>query len=170
MSAGPVLEGRLVRLRPGDESDIAALMALFEDPTVLPWWKAHDESGVREHLDSTEEVGWVIEADGAVVGWIEAWEEDEADFRHGGIDIACVQGVHGTGVGPEAVTLARDWLMTAKEHHRVTIDPALSNRRAIAAYHKLGFRTVGVMRRYERSADGTWRDGLLMEFVAGIDD
>jgi aminoglycoside 6'-N-acetyltransferase len=31
----------------------------------------------------------------------------------------------------------------------------------------VGFRTVGVMRQYERSADGNWHDGLLMELLAG---
>ena len=30
----------------------------------------------------------------------------------------------------------------------------------------LGFLPVGIMRRYERGADGTWRDGLLMDLLA----
>ena len=29
-----------------------------------------------------------------------------------------------------------------------------------------GFRDVGVMRRYERANDGTWRDSLLMDLLA----
>ena len=51
-------------------------------------------------------------------------------------------------------------------HHRVIIDPAVENERAIHVYEKLGFRRVGVMRRYERGADGEWHDGLLMELLA----
>ena len=51
-------------------------------------------------------------------------------------------------------------------HHRLTIDPAAANTRAIRAYEKAGFRAVGVMRRYERAPDGTWRDGLLMDLLA----
>ena len=31
---------------------------------------------------------------------------------------------------------------------------------------KVGFRPVGVMRRYERGPDGEWHDGLLMELLA----
>jgi hypothetical protein len=50
-------------------------------------------------------------------------------------------------------------------HHRLTIDPAASNARAIAAYAKVGFRPVGIMRQYERGPDGTWHDGLLMELL-----
>jgi len=30
----------------------------------------------------------------------------------------------------------------------------------------VGFRPVGVMRRYERGADGTFHDGLLMDLLA----
>lgn len=30
----------------------------------------------------------------------------------------------------------------------------------------VGFRPVGVMRRYERGADGDWHDGLLMDLLA----
>ena len=44
--------------------------------------------------------------------------------------------------------------------------PALENERAVHVYEKLGFRRVGVMRRYERGADGAWHDGLLTELLA----
>jgi aminoglycoside 6'-N-acetyltransferase len=38
----------------------------------------------------------------------------------------------------------------------------------VRAYEKAGFRRVGVMRGYERDADGAgWHDGLLMELVSG---
>ena len=30
----------------------------------------------------------------------------------------------------------------------------------------VGFRPVGVMRRYERGPDGTWHDGMLMDLLA----
>ena len=39
------------------------------------------------------------------------------------------------------------------------------NARAIGSYRKVGFRDVGVMRRYERANDGTWRDSLLMDLL-----
>jgi RimJ/RimL family protein N-acetyltransferase len=47
----------------------------------------------------------------------------------------------------------------------ITIDPAAANQRAIRCYSAVGFRPVGVMRRYERGADGSFHDGLLMELV-----
>ena len=59
-------------------------------------------------------------------------------------------------------------LIDERGHHRITIDPAATNAAAIRAYEKVGFRRVGVMRSYERDADGRdWHDGLLMELLAG---
>jgi aminoglycoside 6'-N-acetyltransferase len=57
-------------------------------------------------------------------------------------------------------------LIDERGHHRLTIDPAADNVRAIAAYSKLGFRPVGVLRAYQRMPDGRWVDGLLMDLLA----
>jgi len=51
-------------------------------------------------------------------------------------------------------------------HRRLTVDPAALNARAVHVYEKLGFRPVGVLRQYERVADGSRRDALLMELLA----
>jgi aminoglycoside 6'-N-acetyltransferase len=61
--------------------------------------------------------------------------------------------------------LAR-FLIEDRGHHRLTIDPAAANERAIRAYEKVGFRKVGLLRRYQYYPDGTWQDGLLMELLA----
>jgi aminoglycoside 6'-N-acetyltransferase len=57
------------------------------------------------------------------------------------------------------------FLFDERGHHRITIDPAAANSRAIATYEKVGFRPVGVMRGYERGEDGTYHDGLLMDLL-----
>lgn len=74
-------------------------------------------------------------------------------------------GSWGRGFGPEAISAVVDHLCSARGHHRIVIDPAVSNARAISAYSKVGFRPVGVMQAYERGEDGTFHDGLLMELV-----
>ena len=56
-------------------------------------------------------------------------------------------------------------LFDERGHHRITIDPAAANTRAIRCYEAVGFERVGVMRQYERGDDGTWRDGLLLELL-----
>ena len=93
-------------------------------------------------------------------------EEEEPDYRHASLDIALAAAHQGRGLGPEAMRLAIEHMIEARGHHRFTIDPAAANERAIRAYAAVGFRPVGVMRRYERALDGTWRDGLLMDLLA----
>ncbi len=68
-------------------------------------------------------------------------------------------------IGPDAIRLVARHLFDVRGHHRLTIDPAVANIRAIRAYEKVGFRPVGVMRRYERGTDGEWHDGLLLDLL-----
>ena len=62
--------------------------------------------------------------------------------------------------------MAIDHLADARGHHRFTIDPAADNERAVRCYAAVGFKPVGVLRRYWRGPDGLWRDGLLMDMLA----
>ena len=51
-------------------------------------------------------------------------------------------------------------------HHRLVIDPAADNEPAVRCHTGVGFRPVGIMRRYERDADGVgWHDGLLTDLL-----
>jgi aminoglycoside 6'-N-acetyltransferase len=123
-----------------------------------------DEAGLREIADDPG--AYCIVDAGEVAGLIQYYEEDEPDYRHAGMDIALRSDHHGRGLGREAlVTLAR-YLIDVRGHHRLVIDPAAANERAIASYRRVGFRPVGIMRRYERGPDGTWHDGLLMDLLA----
>ena len=67
--------------------------------------------------------------------------------------------------GHSALRLAIDHLVAEHGHHRFTIDPEAGNEVAIRCYEAVGFKPVGLMRRYSRRADGTWVDGLLMELI-----
>ena len=97
---------------------------------------------------------------------IQFHEETTPDFRHAGIDIFLASECHGQGLGADAVrTLARH-LFGERGHHRVTIDPAAANERAIRCYERVGFRRVGIMRRYWRDPGGEWQDGLLLDLLA----
>lgn len=111
-----------------------------------------------------------VEADGTVVGYVQWYEEADPEYRHAGIDVALHPAVFGRGIGPTVVRLLLDWLVESRGHHRVVIDPAAHNRRAVAAYAKAGFREVGVMRRHWWDhVEDRWSDGLLMEWVAPED-
>jgi aminoglycoside 6'-N-acetyltransferase len=162
------LQGVLVRLRPATGDDVSRLAAIRGTPEVHDRWRGGDDmvAAVEEDLAEDDVVGYVIELDDQVVGWIQWGAEDDPDYRHANLDIYVDPSVHGRGVGTDAVrTLARH-LIVDHGHHRLVIDPAADNAAAIRCYGKVGFRPVGVMRRYERSADGTWHDGLLMDLLA----
>ncbi|HEX6424136.1 MAG TPA: GNAT family protein [Acidimicrobiales bacterium] len=162
------LHGAAVRLRPPAPGDVARLAAIRCTPEVLERWLGGDDlvAAVESDIADPDVTGYVIELDGQVVGWIQWEAEDDPDYRHAGIDLYVDPAVHGRGVGTDAVrTLARH-LIDDQGHHRLVIDPAADNAAAIRCYSKVGFRPVGVMRRYERGPDGTWHDGLLMDLLA----
>ena len=153
-------------LRPLARGDEAALRRILATPAVRRWWDEPDED--FPWTDDPEATRLTIEVDGAVAGLIQFSEELEPKYRHAGIDLFLDPGLHGRGLGTEAVRRVVRHLIDDRGHHRITIDPATANVAAIRAYEKAGFRSVGVMRRSERDADGGgWHDSLLMELLAG---
>jgi aminoglycoside 6'-N-acetyltransferase len=164
------LAGSRVRLLPAAAEHVPAFAAILADPSVARWWMAVDpESDARKLVEPEDEdvVAWAIEAVGAVVGVIQAWEEPDPEYRHAGVDLARAGPYQGRGLGPDAIRVVVRWLFEERGHHRVVIDPAAANVNAIRAYAKVGFRPVGVMRDYERGVDGAWHDGLLMDLLRG---
>ena len=162
------LVGASVVLRPLVATDADRVLSILRHPEVAAWWGAYDEARVQSDFFAVvpEQATFMIEHDGAVVGVIQCYEELEPDYKHASIDVSLAGEVLGRGLGADAVrTLAR-FLISERGHHRLTIDPAASNTRAIRCYQKVGFKAVGVMRSYERGIDGTWHDGLLMDLLA----
>jgi len=149
------------------EADLAPLAGLFEVPEVAEWWPGENLGRLAARLtEAGGGVGLMIEVEGRPIGFIQYFEESDPDYRHASIDIVVHPDWCDRGLGTDAVrTLARH-LFDDCGHHRLTIDPAIVNARAIASYRKVGFRDVGVMRRYERANDGTWRSSLLMDLLA----
>jgi aminoglycoside 6'-N-acetyltransferase len=165
--ARPTLAGDRVRIRPGRPDDVEPLRAILAEPTVTCWWgepDPADEIAADLRGDSCS-VLLVIEIDGQVAGGIQFVEENTPMYRHAGIDIFVTGRHHDRGVGTEAVGLLARFLCEQRGHHRLTIDPAAANQRAIRCYEKVGFRRVGVLRRYERGPDGQFHDGLLMDLL-----
>jgi len=162
------LSGDGIELRAATEDDVAALVAIRSTPEVQAQWRGTDlESELYDDLASPDLHVYVIEDDsGTIIGAIQWEAETDPEYRHAGIDIYIDPAHHNKGRCTEAVrTLAR-YLFEVEGHHRLTIDPAADNAPAIRCYRKVGFRTVGVMRRYERDATGEWHDGLLMELLS----
>ena len=173
-----VLRGGLVSLRPVASTDLPALVAILEEPAVARWWRRAE----WERVDEKDAVTLVIEvmvagaggatdgavpaAAGTVAGCIQYSEETDPDYFSAAVDIFVGTAAQGRGVGPDAMRTLISWLFDVRGHHRLTVDPATENVRAIHVYEKLGFRHVGVLRRYERVEHEVWRDALLLELLA----
>ena len=153
-------DGDLV-LRPLEDADLDAVVALLNEPAVARWWGENDHASVLEE----RELSLTIEHRGEVVGLLLVHEETEPMYRSVALDIALATAVHGQGLGSRSLrAVVRHYIVQG--HHRFEIDPAADNAAAIACYRKLGFRDVGILRRSERAPDGTWRDGLQMDLLA----
>ncbi len=164
------LDGARVHLRPtiAAVADRDAFARILADPTVARWWQTPDvDADAAELLADPELAIWLVEEAGSVVGLVMAGEETDPQYRQASIDLAIVAAGQGRGLGRDVVRTVARWLIEARGHHRLTIDPSVENERAIRAYASVGFRPVGTLRAYERWLNGTWHDGLLMDLLAG---
>jgi len=157
----PTLRGERVILRPLTDADAPALLAIVGNPGVAAWWRRTS----WERINEENACAFAVVVDGEVAGSLQYHEEPDPDYRDAAIDIFLGDAWQNRGLGSEAMHLVVDYLVGERGHHRLTLDPAADNERAVHLYERLGFCRVGTMRRYERTADGTWRDALLMELV-----
>lgn len=159
---GVELRGERVVLRLLEEDDVVPLLAIARDPEVARWWPRVDDEYLRAHVGDA----FAIEHEGELAGYAEVWEELDPEYRHAGIDLFLGSEHQGRGLGGETVLVLARHLVGGRGHHRLTIDPAAENERAIRSYERVGFKRVGVQRKSELAGDGTWRDGLLMDLLA----
>jgi RimJ/RimL family protein N-acetyltransferase len=162
---GGVLRGERVVLVPVAAEHVPELWRIRATPEVRSRWGPEDAPAWP--FDDPSTTCYTVMLGGAVRGLVQYGEEDDPEYRHASIDIFLDPAVHGRGVCRDAVRTLALHLVRDRGHHRLVIDPAADNEPAIRCYASVGFRPVGVMRRYERDADGTgWHDGLLMDLLA----
>jgi aminoglycoside 6'-N-acetyltransferase len=157
------LSGPRVQLVPVAPEHQERLGELRLEPEVRRWWQDPQDDWLAEEPDT---VKYTVLLDGEVIGVAQWYEETDPMFRHAGIDLFLDPAVHGRGLGTETVRVLCAHLIDDHGFHRLVIDPEAENEAAIASYRKVGFRPVGVMRRYSRDRFGVWKDGLLLELLA----
>lgn len=161
-----VLHGTATTLRPATEDDTATFAAILAEPEVAQWWPRYDEERIRKDLlGGADATCFAVECDHEVIGAILYVEEPSPNYRHATIDVFLHPGWHGKGLGTDAVRTVARYLVHDRGHHRLAIDPAAENTAAIRTYERVGFKRVGVLREYERGADGEWHDCLLMDLL-----
>ena len=143
------------------------LPTILEEPEVARWWGPPPPEGVAEawlERDADDGV-FAIVLDGRVVGSIQYAEENDADYRHAGIDLFLTTDVRARASGrthPDgrAVPLRRPWAPPADDRsggRERAGDLCLPAGRIPADRHHAGVR---------RGPDGTLHDGLLMDLLA----
>lgn len=160
------LHGDNVVLRPVGQADVPELARIARTPEVEAWW-GEEYLNDGWPFDDPSAKPFVVFVEDKVAGMIQYSEENTPKYRHAAMDIFLDPAAHGRGHGRDAVRTLAFYLVRVRGHHRLIIDPAADNEPAIRCYSAVGFSPVGVMRRYERDADGTgWHDGLLMDLLA----
>jgi aminoglycoside 6'-N-acetyltransferase len=167
MSA-PTLQGDGVELRAIRGDDLDRLHRILCEPEVARWWRHDDRASLERLLTSQDDaIRWTAVVDDAVAGMVQAYEESDPAYRHAGIDLFLDPACHGRGLGREAVRLAARWLLEERGHHRLVIDSARANERAIRCYEAAGFSRVGVMREHWHDhVEERWVDGVMLDLIA----
>jgi aminoglycoside 6'-N-acetyltransferase len=158
------LSGERVTLRPGRDGEAETIARILRTTVVAERWGEFSDDEITEQFIGANDV-LVVEFEEEIIGAIQYHEEEDPMYRHAGIDIFLAPSHHGRGLATEAIRVLSRYLLFELGHHRLTIDPAADNVAAIRAYERVGFRPVGVMRKYERGPDGVWHDGLLMDML-----
>jgi aminoglycoside 6'-N-acetyltransferase len=165
---GPLLRGERVTLRLLAENDLPRLLEILLQPGVAEWWPGYNMGRLRaDTLGDPNGTSLAAELDGEFVGLIIVTEERDPYYKSAGFDIALDATCVGQGLGSYTLRTVIRHLFQDLGHHRITIDPSLANNRAIRAYEKVGFKRIGIGRQYEKGADGTFHDNLLMDMLAG---
>lgn len=111
------LVGDAVTLRPYDRADLPTLVRLVNDPAVAAWWGTYGEAALHDELTDERLTVWTILVERSPAGVVQAMEEHEPDYRHVSLDIFLSAGLHGRGLGAEALRTALRHLFEDRAHH-----------------------------------------------------
>ena len=136
------LRGELTSVRPATDADTDLLVTWHRDPEIARYWDnetfTHEE--MRARLARQDVDSYIVEADGEPIGYLQAWFGDAPEDA--GLDMFLVPEARGRGFGPDAARALATYLLQETRRDRLTVDPYLSNARAIRAWRKAGFRPI----------------------------
>jgi diamine N-acetyltransferase len=168
---GPVIEGKLVRLRPPKTDDAASMITWFEDLEVTRFVLLRFPPSVdaeTEWLDKMardpDQVVWIVEHEKRAVG-ITAIHA--IDWKNGFGTTGTLIGdksVWGKGLGRELMQLRAGFAFMQLPLRKLKSGYIEGNEASARAQAAAGYREVGRYRD-DRFVDGEWRDHVLTEVV-----
>ena len=172
MISESILEGKRVRLRPMEQSDLPSFVEWFSDAEVTQWLadvgtpptlKEEYEWYERRRSDP-ESLMWAIETvDGRLVGSTELRLEPSRRKAEFGIVIG-EKSEWSAGLGADAVRLIVGYAFGELDLNRVELTTAQENERAIRCYEKVGFVREG-LKRQDRIVEGRFGNTVMMSIL-----
>ena len=168
---GPVIRGKLCRLRPPRPDDAEVMATWFEDLETSRFLRLRNPPSVEMEKEWLEKgakdpnsVVWVVEADGLVVGTTAI---RDIDWKNGFGTTGTLIGdrsMWGKGIGRESMQLRARYAFTQLPLHKLKssyFDGNVASGRAQAA---AGYREIGRYRA-DRYVDGQWVDEVVTEML-----
>ena len=129
-----------------------------ESPDELAYWDAR----LKPFLTEPHHRFWVAEESREWVGFLRLVGHRPRRLRHACLLVMGIRESHwGQGIGSGLVATAITWA-EREGIARLELTVVADNRRAIALYHKMGFRVEGFRRRSLQMADGRFLDEYSM--------
>jgi len=168
---GPVIEGKLVRLRPPRPEEAAEMATWFEDLEVTRFIKLRHPPSIdleKEFLDRVardpDGVFWAVEHRGRLVG---ATSIVRIDWKEGHGTTGTVIGdkkVWGRGLARELMQLRAEYAFMQLPLRKLKSAYLDGNQASARAQAAAGYREVGRWHG-EKFIDGAWRDEILTEVM-----
>lgn len=109
------------------------------------------------------EVLFVAEVEGEVVGWLVFQSEGRIRTRHTGKFGLMIEKAHrGKGLGKQLIMKLLDWAQKHEVIEKVSLFTFATNTRAIELYKRLGFVEEGRKLKEYKFSDGTYVDDVIM--------
>jgi ribosomal-protein-alanine N-acetyltransferase len=168
---GPILQGDLVRLRPPQAEEAAAMATWFEDLEVTRFIKLRNPPSLeaeKEFLERTardpDSVFWAVEHDGKLVGGTSIVR---IDWKEGHGTTGTVIGdktAWGKGLARELMQLRADYAFTQLPLRKLKSGYLDGNVASAKAQKAAGYREVGRWHG-DKFIDGKWTDHVLTELM-----
>jgi RimJ/RimL family protein N-acetyltransferase len=168
---GPVIEGKLLRLRPPRMDDATAMVGWFEDMEVthflfvrMPPSLEQEKEWLDNRAKDPDSITWVVEIDGRAAGTTGI---QMIDWKNGFGTTGTIIGdktVWRRGVGREVMQLRAEFLFTNTSLRKLKSGYLEGNVASARAQAACGYVQVGRWRK-DRFVDGGWRDVVLTELL-----